>query len=352
MTPTDLDAHALSCAIHARELSCVEVMQAYLARIHRVNPRFNAIVNLADDDTLLAQAAQCDIESGARRQPRLDAWHAAGDQGRGKRHRLPHHLRHAAEGDNVARVDGVMVERMKAAGCIVIGKTNMPEFGLGSHTYNNLFGVTGNAWDPRVRPAAPAVVLQCAWRSACSRWPMAPTSWAACATRPRGTTCSACGPARAGCRCGRAPTSGSPNSAPKGRWRATCATWRRCCRPGRPRRARAAVARAGPQDFLPRAPPSVRGTRIAWLGDLGGHLALEPGIAQVCEQALRPDGRRGCAHRARNSLGVDLERVWQAWLAWRRMLVAPRVAAALARRAPRASRSNPKRCGSTTRRNR
>ena len=59
---TDLDAHALSCAIHARELSCVEVMQAYLARIHRVNPRFNAIVNLADDDTLLAQAAQCDIE--------------------------------------------------------------------------------------------------------------------------------------------------------------------------------------------------------------------------------------------------------------------------------------------------
>ena len=50
----------------------------------------------------------------------------------------------------MARVDSVMVERMKAAGCIVIGKTNMPEFGLGSHTYNTLFGATGNAWDPSV----------------------------------------------------------------------------------------------------------------------------------------------------------------------------------------------------------
>ena len=50
----------------------------------------------------------------------------------------------------VARSDSVMVERVKAAGCIVIGKTNMPEFGLGSHTYNNLFGVTGNAWDRRL----------------------------------------------------------------------------------------------------------------------------------------------------------------------------------------------------------
>ena len=50
----------------------------------------------------------------------------------------------------VARVDSIMVERMKAAGCLVIGKTNMPEFGLGSHTYNRLFGTTGNAWDASV----------------------------------------------------------------------------------------------------------------------------------------------------------------------------------------------------------
>src|SRR5687767_10699002 len=59
---TDLDAHALSRAIHARAVSCVEVMRAYLARIHRINPKLNAIVNLAPDDTLMAQAAQRDDE--------------------------------------------------------------------------------------------------------------------------------------------------------------------------------------------------------------------------------------------------------------------------------------------------
>ncbi|HSV71330.1 MAG TPA: amidase family protein, partial [Methylibium sp.] len=147
---TDLDGCALSRAIHAREVSCVEVMQAYLARIHRLNPLFNAIVNLADDESLLAQAAERDAE-------------LARGTSRGWMHGMPQAIKDASSAigfptafgsvllkDNVARVDGVMVERMKAAGCIVIGKTNMPEFGLGSHTYNNLFGVTGNAWDRRL----------------------------------------------------------------------------------------------------------------------------------------------------------------------------------------------------------
>ncbi len=52
--------------------------------------------------------------------------------------------------DAVATQDSVMTARMKAAGCIVIAKTNMPEFGLGSHTFNSLFGATPNAWDRAV----------------------------------------------------------------------------------------------------------------------------------------------------------------------------------------------------------
>ena len=147
---TDLDALSLSHAIHARQVSCVEVMRAYLARIHRLNPRFTAIVNLAADDLLLAQAAERDAE--------LDR-----GASRGWMHGMPQAIKDASSAigfpttfgspllkDSVARVDSIMVERMKAAGCIVIGKTNMPEFGLGSHTYNNLFGTTGNAWDPSV----------------------------------------------------------------------------------------------------------------------------------------------------------------------------------------------------------
>jgi amidase len=86
----------------------------------------------------------------------------------------------------------------------------------------------------------------------------------------------------------------------------------------------------GPRDFVPDADASVRGARIAWLGDLGGHLALEPGIAVACQRALQAMADAGAVVEPLSSLGVDLDRVWQAWLVWRRMLVAPRVAAALA----------------------
>jgi amidase len=85
----------------------------------------------------------------------------------------------------------------------------------------------------------------------------------------------------------------------------------------------------GPQDFSPREPISLRGTRIAWLCDLGGHLALERGIADVCERALGLMAAEGALVEPVGSIGVDLDRVWQAWLVWRRMLVAPRVGAAL-----------------------
>ncbi len=148
---TGLDADALSRAIHARAVSCREVMQAYLDRIHRLNPRLNAIVNLAADDVLLAQADARDA----------DLARGAGAVGsRGWLHGIPQAIKDTGHAigfpttygctllkDAVAAQDSVMTARMKAAGCIVIGKTNMPELGLGSHTFNNLFGATPNAWD-------------------------------------------------------------------------------------------------------------------------------------------------------------------------------------------------------------
>ena len=127
---TDLNADTLSRAIHARQLSCREVMQAYLERIHRINPRFNAIVSLAPDEHLLRQADECDAElaRGASRgwlhgipQAIKDASHASG---------FPTTFGSTLLADAVASQDSLMTARMKAAGCIVIGKTNMPEFGL------------------------------------------------------------------------------------------------------------------------------------------------------------------------------------------------------------------------------
>ncbi len=328
---TDLDAHALSRAIHAREVSCVEVMHAYLARIHRINPHFNAIVSMAPDDVLLAQASTCDAE-------------LAQGTSRGFLHGMPQAIKDAAHAigfpttvgspllkDQIARVDGVMVERIKGAGCIVIGKTNMPEFGLGSHTYNNLFGATGNAWDPRVSAGGSsggaAVAL------AQRLLPLADGSDFMGSLR---------NPAAWNHVFGLRPSQGRvPYWPTADAWIAQLGTEGPMARnvrdlakllslqAGHDARAPLSIAQ-GPQDFVPRADASVRGARIAWLGNLGGHLALEPGIAAACERALEVMQRAGAAIEPLSSLGVDLDRVWHAWLLWRRLLVAPRVAAVLA----------------------
>src|SRR5258706_144015 len=144
---TDLTAEALSVGLEARQFSCRELMQATLERIERVNPRYNAIVSLRDRDALLGEAEErdADLHRGQRR---------------GWLHGLPQAIKDVAATaglrttlgspllrDSVPRENSLMVQRMKGSGCIVIGKTNTPEFGLGSHTFNEGFGTTLNAFD-------------------------------------------------------------------------------------------------------------------------------------------------------------------------------------------------------------
>jgi amidase len=328
---TALDAHALSRAIHARAVSCVEVMRAYLQRIQRINPHFNAIVSLAPEDSLLKLAAECDAELA----------HGAS---RGFLHGMPQAIKDAASAvgfpttigspllkNSIARVDSLMVQRMKAAGCIVIGKTNMPEFGLGSHTYNTLFGATGNAWDRSVSAGGSsggaAVAL------AQRLLPVADGSDFMGSLR---------NPAAWNHVFGLRPSQGRvPYWPTADAWVAQLGTEGPMARTvrdlakllsiqaGHDPRAPLSIAQ-DPQDFVPPADASLRGARIAWLGDLGGHLPLEPGIADTCQRALQAMERAGAVVEPLSSLGVDLHRVWQAWLLWRRLLVAPRVAAALA----------------------
>jgi amidase len=73
----------------------------------------------------------------------------------------------------------------------------------------------------------------------------------------------------------------------------------------------------------------LKGVRIGWLGDLNGYLAMEPGILEVCEQALQRMAGQG-AIVTPLALGFDTDRLWQCWLAWRRALVGPRVGALMA----------------------
>ncbi|NDC61579.1 MAG: amidase, partial [Betaproteobacteria bacterium] len=150
MVITELSATELSQAIHGRQVTCREVMQAYGDRIEAVNPRFNALVSLQDRGALLAQADTADRELQR-------------GESRGWMHGFPIALKDLVDvagipttcgspllRNHVAHQDALLTQRLKAAGGIVIGKTNTPEWGLGSHTFNPLFGCTGNAYNPSV----------------------------------------------------------------------------------------------------------------------------------------------------------------------------------------------------------
>ncbi|HTU95970.1 MAG TPA: amidase [Solirubrobacteraceae bacterium] len=140
-------ARDLAGAMRRRELSAREVMGWHLDRIAQVNPRINAIV------TLRPEAALEEAEAADDR--------AAGGDALGPLHGLPIAIKDledtagirttygsTAFARHIPAADSLVVARLRAAGAIVIGKTNTPEFGVGSHTFNEVFGATGNPWAP------------------------------------------------------------------------------------------------------------------------------------------------------------------------------------------------------------
>jgi amidase len=140
-------ARALIRLLRLREVSAREVMAAHLDRINRINPAINAIVaRLPDDDCLdLADRADARLASGAEVGPL---------------HGLPIAFKDTepavgflcSQGSPIFRdtrpvADSILVERLRGAGAIPIGKTNVPEFAMGSHTYNPVYGTTRNPYD-------------------------------------------------------------------------------------------------------------------------------------------------------------------------------------------------------------
>ena len=328
---TDLSAQALSQAIHARRLSCRAVMGAYLARIHRLNPALNAIVNLADDDVLLAQADARDAEL-ARGQSRgwmhgmpqaiKDVTHAAG---------FPTTLGLPALARATAREDGLVSARMKAAGCIVIGKTNVPEFGLGSHTYNTLFGATPNAWDATVSAGGSsggaAVCL------AQRLLPVADGSDVMGSLRNPAGWNHVFGLRPSFGRVPRWPAADVylnqlGSEGPMARSVADLAQLL-AVQAGHDPRVPHSLATPPGTSFMPPANATAHGLRVAWLGDLGGYLAMEGGVLAVCEAALEHLSNAG-AQVESSALGIDPARLWQPWLTWRQMLTAQSMAPVMA----------------------
>src|SRR6478672_1429763 len=141
-----LPAVELARQIRAGEISAVELLEAHLAQIERVNPRVNAIITLVAEQALTQARA-------------ADAALARGDP-LGPLHGLPvaHKDLFPTKGirttsgspiyaNHVPDVSALIVERIQRAGAITIGKTNVPEFGAGSQTFNPVFGATLNPYD-------------------------------------------------------------------------------------------------------------------------------------------------------------------------------------------------------------
>ncbi|WP_299546203.1 amidase [uncultured Tateyamaria sp.] len=133
----------LRAQLDAGEVTAETVMAHTLDGIAAVNPSVNAIVSLRDADTLMAEARAADAA------PKTGWLHgipmAIKDLANAKG--LPTSMGSPLFAGQVAQTDDIMVARLRAAGAIIIGKTNTPEFGLGSHSINPVFGATRNPYD-------------------------------------------------------------------------------------------------------------------------------------------------------------------------------------------------------------
>ena len=302
------DALDQAAALAKGEIRAEALMRATLAQVDRLNGQANAIVSLRAFDALIAEARAAD--AGPRK---------------GWMHGLPVAIKDVADAaglptskgspvlaGQVVQTDALHVARMKAAGAIVIGKTNTPEFGLGSNTFNPVFGATPNAYDQGRTAggssggAAVALALR--------MLPVADGSDIMGSLR---------NPAGWNNVYGMRPSWGRVPDEPGGEaFLHPLATDGPMARSPRDLAALLEVM-AGPEPrvpfclpterFLDRLDTPVAGRRIAWAGDWGGAYPFEPGILDLCETALA-----GFA-----DLGVRVEPVpppfaatdlWQSWM--------------------------------------
>ncbi|MGI9292628.1 MAG: amidase, partial [Pseudomonadales bacterium] len=315
---TSMSASELSRAIRKKDVSCVEVMQAYLQRIHEYNPLYNAIVSLADDAELIAQARLADKALG-----KGEYW--------GWMHGMPHAVKDLADArglassygspifaGTIATQDSLPIARIRAQGAIFVGKTNTPEFGLGSQTYNPVFGTTRNAYDPRLvaggSSGGAAVGL------AAHLVPSADGSDMMGSLR---------NPAGFNNVIGFRPSQGrvpSPSAESKlyyeqlstdGPMGQTVEDTIRLLGTMAGYDSRSPLSL---RDTMPSydqfEPPELEKLRIGWLGDYQGYLPIEPGVLPLCESALKKLSGRGSL--VENSMpDYDMARLWETWLTLR-----------------------------------
>ncbi len=289
---THRSARDLAWLLRTREVSAREVVQAHLERVEAVNPTINAVVTLCAERALdEAKAADQRLASGA------DV---------GALHGLPvaHKDTHETAGvrtthgspvfaDHVPRRDELVVERMRAAGAITIGKTNTPEFAAGSHTFNPVFGTTRNPYDTTRSAGGSSGGAAAALASGMHA--LADGSDMGGSLRNPASFCNVVGMRPS---LGRVPTHPDP----------LC--WSTLSVQGPLARdvddtalllsvlagpdARSPVALAAPEDLTAPLEGDLRGLRLAWTPDLGGEFGCERAVRDVLTEGLRELTDLGC----------------------------------------------------------
>ncbi len=306
-----MDAVSLASSIHTRRVSCAEVMSAYLDHIEKLNPRVNAIVALQDRAVLLRQAAERDAQ-------------LARGISLGALHGFPHAVKDLQDvrgmrttmgspilKDSIATADSLVVERMRNAGAIFVGKTNTPEFGLGSHTYNPVYGVTRNPYD--LHRSAGGSSGGAAVSLALRMVPLADGSdYGGSLRNPAGWN----GVFGFRSSIGRVPSQRSDG------WLPTMSTVGPLARniadlamlfavqAGFDARAPLSLGGDG-STYLQRLESTQQGKRIAWVRDFRGHAPCDPQVLEVCGRAVRRLESLGCTIEEAVP-DFDIESVWQA----------------------------------------
>lgn len=145
----DLPATEMARLVRGRSVSPVDLVEASLARVDRLNGMLNAVVTLtADQARVTARVLERKIMRGE--DPGLLAGVPVGIKDVTETAGVRTTYGSPLYADNVPAEDALVVQRLKAAGAIVIGKTNTPEFATGGNTFNAVFGRTRNPWDPRM----------------------------------------------------------------------------------------------------------------------------------------------------------------------------------------------------------
>jgi len=271
----DRSALALGDAIRRHEISCVDVVTAHLDRVDAIDGTFHALISRRPRDEVLAEAAERDSE--------LDRgmW-------RGWMHGLPHAVKdlsdvrglpttsgfRAVSKTPAAAGDDPFVARLRDAGAVFIGKSNTPEFGLGSHTYNALGPTTGNVVDSTLSAGGSSGGAAVA--VATGMVPVADGSdFMGSLRNPPGWNGVLGLRPTPGVVLGRGESPTDPQMGVEGPIARSVADLAALL---------ATMSEPGAFALIDRGQPTDQ-PRVGWLGDLGGYLPFEDGILEVCRDA-------------------------------------------------------------------